>query len=78
MHNSWKYIKRDNAKQRNRVTITGNTIAQAAGYSANSIGVEILGTSNNYLVSGNRINGNTVAQIVDSASGATKLVTNNL
>jgi len=60
------------------VTITGNTIAQAAGYSANSIGVEILGTSNNYLVSGNRINGNTVAQIVDSASGATKLVTNNL
>lgn len=59
------------------VTVTGCTIGPSSGYPGNGIGVETQGTTNNYLISSNRIGANTI-NISDGATGTTKLISNNL
>lgn len=60
-------------------TLASNVIGPAADFGANLFGIYLdTGTSNNYLIQGNRLRGNTNSGLVDGGSGVNKSVTGNL
>lgn len=59
--------------------IQDNVIGPAADFGPNTAGIYIApGASNDYIITGNRLRGNSVAGLLDNGTGANKVVANNL
>lgn len=59
--------------------ITNNKIGPSGNFGANAYGIYInAGASDNYMITGNSIRGNTSGQLVDGGTGTNKVVSNNL
>lgn len=61
----------------NGITVTGCTIGPSSGFPGNGVGIELTGTTDNYLYTMNRIAGNGV-NVADGATGTHKLTAPNL
>jgi hypothetical protein len=59
-------------------TVTGVRAGNTDTRGANGTGILTSGGGNNYLIVGNNLHGNTIANLTDGATGSTKVVANNL
>lgn len=69
------------AANASRFSITNNRIGDIVGVSGNPQGYGVLissGTSDNFIVANNNLNGNTSGAISDASTGTTKFVANNV
>ncbi|WP_155753985.1 hypothetical protein [Burkholderia vietnamiensis] len=59
-------------------TIMGHTAGNVSGRGANAYGIIVQGgSSDHYVITGNRVRGNTTSQVSDSGTGTNKYVSNN-